>query len=141
MPQKWALGYQQSRWGYSVSQKQVEKIAENLRKYDLPCDVLHFDIDYMDGYRVFTWRKDTYEKPADFIKKMRKLGFRIITIIDPGVKKDDDYKIYQEGIKKATSLRRQMVRFTLTRFGQEMPSSQTLAVKKCVSGGLRTAGI
>ncbi len=101
MPQKWTLGYQQSRWGYSVSQKQVEKIAENLRKYDLPCDVLHLDIDYMNGYRVFTWRKDTYEKPADFVKKMRKLGFRIITIIDPGVKKDNhDYKIYQEGIEK-----------------------------------------
>lgn len=101
MPQKWTLGYQQSRWGYSVSQKQVEKIAENLRKYDLPCDVIHLDIDYMNGYRVFTWRKDTYEKPADFVKKMRKLGFRIITIIDPGVKKDNhDYKIYQEGIEK-----------------------------------------
>lgn len=101
LPQKWALGYQQSRWGYSVSQKQVEKIAENLRKYDLPCDVLHLDIDYMDGYRVFTWRKDSYEDPADFIKKMHKLGFRIITIIDPGVKKDDaGYKIYQEGLEK-----------------------------------------
>ena len=101
MPQKWTLGYQQSRWGYSVSQKQVEKIAENLRKYDLPCDVLHLDIDYMKGYRVFTWRKDTYEAPEEFIKKMRKLGFKIITIIDPGVKKDDaDYKIYQEGIEK-----------------------------------------
>ncbi|WP_172993866.1 TIM-barrel domain-containing protein, partial [Lactobacillus helveticus] len=52
------------------------------------------------GYRVFTWRKDTYEAPEDFIKKMRKLGFRIITIIDPGVKKDDGYKIYQEGLEK-----------------------------------------
>ncbi|WP_240397530.1 TIM-barrel domain-containing protein, partial [Lactobacillus crispatus] len=96
MPQKWTLGYQQSRWGYSVSQKQVEKIAENLRKYDLPCDVLHLDIDYMRGYRVFTWRKDNYESPEKFVAKMRKLGFRIITIIDPGVKKDDDYKIYKD---------------------------------------------
>ncbi|HJD35752.1 MAG TPA: hypothetical protein IAA00_02240, partial [Candidatus Blautia ornithocaccae] len=68
MPQKWTLGYQQSRWGYSVSQKQVEKIAENLRKYDLPCDVLHLDIDYMKGYRVFTWRKDTYEAQIKQIK-------------------------------------------------------------------------
>lgn len=100
MPQKWTLGYQQSRWGYSVSQKQVEKIAENLRKYDLLCDVLHLDIDYMRGYRVFTWRTDNYESSEKFVAKMRKLGFRIITIIDPGVKKDDDYKIYKEGIEK-----------------------------------------
>ena len=100
MPQKWMLGYQQSRWGYSVSQKKIEEIANNLRKYNLPCDVIHLDIDYMRGYRVFTWRDDTYENPNFFIEKMRKKGFRLMPIIDPGVKKDKDYKIYQEGIEK-----------------------------------------
>ncbi|TSO25414.1 glycoside hydrolase family 31 protein [Lactobacillus sp. LL6] len=100
IPQKWMLGYQQSRWGYSVSQEKVEEIADNLRKYDLPCDVIHLDIDYMDSYRVFTWRNDSYEKPADFVKKMRQKGFRLMPILDPGVKKDDKYNIYQEGVEK-----------------------------------------
>ena len=100
LPQKWTLGYQQSRWGYSVSQERVERIAEKLREYDLPCDVIHLDIDYMDGYRVFTWRKDTYEDPRVFVSKLNKLGFKVVTIIDPGVKKDDKYGIYQEGVKK-----------------------------------------
>lgn len=100
LPQKWMLGYQQSRWGYSISQEKVEEIADNLRKYDLPCDVIHLDIDYMDGYRVFTWRNDSYEDPKTFVKKMREKGFRLMPIIDPGVKKDDGYKIYEEGVKK-----------------------------------------
>lgn len=100
MPQKWVLGYQQSRWGYSISQEKVEEIANNLRKYDLPCDVIHLDIDYMDGYRVFTWRDDTFEDPKTFIEEMRKKAFRLMPIIDPGVKKDEGYKIYQEGVKK-----------------------------------------
>lgn len=101
LPQKWTLGYQQSRWGYSVSQERVEEIARKLREYDLPCDVIHLDIDYMDGYRVFTWRKDNYESPREFVSKLNNLGFKVVTIIDPGVKKDDKYGIYQEGVKKA----------------------------------------
>lgn len=100
LPQKWMLGYQQSRWGYSVSQKEVSRIAKKLRANDLPCDVLHFDIDYMDGYRVFTWRKDTYDDPQTFIKQLRQKGFRVMPIIDPGVKVDPNYWVYQEGIKK-----------------------------------------
>lgn len=100
LPQKWMLGYQQSRWGYSVSQREVKRIAAELRANDLPCDVLHFDIDYMDGYRVFTWRKDTYENPQKFIKELAAKGFRVVTIVDPGVKVDPNYKVYQEGLKK-----------------------------------------
>lgn len=100
LPQKWTLGYQQSRWGYSVSQSEVERIAEQLRHYDLPCDVIHFDIDYMDGYRVFTWDKQKFPDPKAFVEKLRKHGFRVMPIIDPGVKVDDHYHIYQEGLKK-----------------------------------------
>ena len=100
LPQKWTLGYQQSRWGYSVSQEEVTRIAKKLRENDLPCDVLHFDIDYMDGYRVFTWREDTYKDPKKFMSELAKKGFRVMPIIDPGVKVDKNYWVYQEGIKK-----------------------------------------
>ena len=31
---------------------------------DLPCDVLWLDIDYMDGYRVFTWDRGGVPRPA-----------------------------------------------------------------------------
>lgn len=100
LPQKWTLGYQQSRWGYSISAKKVEEIVNKMRKYHLPCDAIHLDIDYMDGYRVFTWRTDTYDDPKKFIDKLHELGLHVITIIDPGVKKDEAYRIYQEGLQK-----------------------------------------
>lgn len=100
LPQKWMLGYQQSRWGYSVSQKDIAQIASKLRENDLPCDVIHFDIDYMDGFRVFTWRKDSYDDPKKFIHELAEKGFRVMPIIDPGVKVDENYWVYQEGIEK-----------------------------------------
>lgn len=100
MPQKWMLGYQQSRWGYSVSAERVEKIAEGFAKYHLPIDVIHLDIDYMKGYRDFTWDTDKYADPKAFVAKMRKQGIRLEPILDAGVKKDDKYGIYKEGIEK-----------------------------------------
>ena len=100
LPQKWVLGYQQSRWGYSVSPEKVQEIATKLRENDLPCDVIHFDIDYMDGYRVFTWNKEKFIDPQVFVSKLRDQGFRVMPIIDPGVKQDKKYKIYKEGLKK-----------------------------------------
>lgn len=100
LPQKWMLGYQQSRWGYSVSAERVEKIAEGFAKYHLPIDVIHLDIDYMKGYRDFTWDSDKYDDPKAFVQKMRKQGIRLEPILDAGVKKDDKYGIYKEGIEK-----------------------------------------
>lgn len=99
LPQKWTLGYQQSRWGYSTSDQRVESIADGFAKYNLPIDIIHLDIDYMDGYRDFTWDQKKYNDPKAFVAKMRKRGIRLMPILDAGVKKDDKYNIYQEGIK------------------------------------------
>lgn len=98
LPQMWTLGYQQSRWSY-YPESRVMEIAENFRKRKIPCDVIHLDIDYMDGYRVFTWDKKKFEDPKKFLKNLKNMGFKIVTIIDPGVKKDEGYSIYDEGIK------------------------------------------
>lgn len=101
LPQKWTLGYQQSRWGYSASQQEVQEIADNLKKYDLPCDAIHFDVDYMEGYRVFTWDKAKFDgDPKSFVAKLKTRGIKVIPIIDPGVKKDPAYSVYAEGLKK-----------------------------------------
>lgn len=98
VPQIWTLGYQQSRWGYE-SENQVREIATNLRKYDLPCDVIHLDIDYMERFKVFTWNKEHYEDPKKLIKDLKEDGFKIVTIIDPGVKVEEGYSVYEEGVK------------------------------------------
>ncbi|TCJ18292.1 DUF5110 domain-containing protein [Rubrobacter taiwanensis] len=96
MPPLWALGHQQSRWSYMTADR-VREIAREYRERDLPCDVLYLDIDYMDGYRVFTWDKERFPDPEGLISELGEQGFRVVTIVDPGVKVDESYRIYAEG--------------------------------------------
>lgn len=98
MMQKWTLGYSQCRWSYE-NEERVMEIAENFRKRDIPCDTIYLDIDYMDGYRVFTWNNERFKAPSHMINRLKKMGFKIVTIIDPGVKVDKSYKVYKEGLK------------------------------------------
>ena len=98
LPQMWTLGYQQSRFSYTPESRLLE-IADNFRKRDIPCDVIHLDIDYMDGYRVFTWDNNKFPHPQETLGGLKKRGFKVVAIIDPAVKKDEGYKIYDEGIK------------------------------------------
>jgi alpha-glucosidase len=105
MPPRWALGFQQSRWSYS-SANEIMDVAKNFRKRKIPCDVIYCDIDYMDGYRVFTWNPKTFPRPREMIQKLRKMGFRVVTIIDPGVKNDDGYVVCRDGKEKGMFLKK-----------------------------------
>jgi alpha-glucosidase len=96
MPPLWALGNQQSRWSYERADA-LRAVAAGFRERGIPCDVLHLDIDYMDGYRVFTWDRDRFPDPAGLIADLRAQGFRVVTIVDPGVKVDERYAVYAEG--------------------------------------------
>jgi alpha-glucosidase len=99
LPQLWTLGYHQSRWSYAPESRVME-IANGFREHDIPLDVIHLDVDYMDGYRVFTWDNERFPDPKKTIETLNKKGIKVVTIIDPGVKKDRGYSIYEEGLKK-----------------------------------------
>lgn len=98
LPPIWALGNQQSRYSYTP-QKKVLEVAKTFRKKDIPCDVIYLDIDYMEGYRVFTWNKETFANYKEMLKELKDMGFKVVTIVDPGVKRDYDYSVYREGIE------------------------------------------
>ncbi len=98
LPPKWALGYHQSRWSYK-SEREVKNIAKNFRKRNIPCDVIYLDIDYMDGYKVFTINDKKFKNFKKMVEDLKKEGFKIVTIIDPGVKIEKGYKVYEEGLK------------------------------------------
>ncbi len=98
LPPKWAIGYQQCRWSYFPDSK-VREIANTFRNKRIPCDVLYLDIDYMEGYRVFTWSKKNFPFPSVLIKDLKKEGFKVVTIIDPGIKSDDSYMTYNGGLR------------------------------------------
>ena len=96
MPPLWALGNQQSRWSY-YPESRVREVARGFRESRTPADVIYLDIDYMDGFRVFTWNKERFPDPSKMISDLRAEGFRVVLIIDPGVKVDPNYYAYQQG--------------------------------------------
>jgi alpha-glucosidase len=100
LPPKWALGYQQSRYTYYPAQE-LYRLENEFRTRHIPLDVLYLDIGYMRGYRVFTWNKNLFPHPKRMISKLKKDGIKLATIIDPGIKKDSTYDIYNEGLKKS----------------------------------------
>ena len=98
LPQKWTLGYHQSRWGYD-SEETFRDIAGHLRDNRIPCDAIHFDIDYMEQYKVFTWNRERFDDPQTLIADLRKQGIKTVTIVDPGVKVEQGYAVYDEGLE------------------------------------------
>ena len=96
--QRWIYGSNQSRWGY-YTQDEVLDIADKFRELDIPCDVIHMDIDYMNGYRVFTFDDKKFPDVKGLSEKLADRGVKLISIIDPGVKKDEDYFMYKEGME------------------------------------------
>jgi alpha-glucosidase len=96
LPPMWSLGNHQSRWSY-FPEKRVREIADGFRERRIPLDVIHLDIDYMDGYRVFTWDKERFPDPARLIADLKRDGIQTVLIIDPGIKVDPKYRTYADG--------------------------------------------
>lgn len=85
LPPIWALGHQQSRWSY-YPESMVEEVVRQYRERDLPLDVLHLDIDYMQAYRVFTFDTNRFPNPKGLAERLGRQGVKLVTIVDPGVK-------------------------------------------------------
>ena len=73
MPPLWALGYHQSRWGYR-SAEEMRQLARRFRAADTPLDAIHFDIDYMHGYRDFTWHPEHFPEPGQTPERLARDG-------------------------------------------------------------------
>lgn len=98
LPQLWTLGNQQSRWSY-MSKEEVMTVVNNYQKLQIPLDVIHLDIDYMEDYKVFTTSNDRFPNFKEFTKELALKGIKVVTIIDPGVKALKGYHVYDEGIE------------------------------------------
>lgn len=98
LPPLWSLGYHQCKWSY-YPEKKVREIASTFRKLKIPCDGIYLDIDYMDGFRCFTWNNEHFPNPKKMVKELADDGFKTIVIIDPGIKIDENYDIYKQGVE------------------------------------------
>lgn len=95
----WALGFHQCRWSY-YPESRVRELAAEFRERSIPCDAIYLDIDYMDGYRCFTWNKEHFPDPQKMIADLKADGFQTIVMIDPGIRVDPDYEVYQSGMEQ-----------------------------------------
>ena len=105
MPPLWALGYHQCRWSYYPESK-VRAVTKGFRDRKIPCDAIYLDIDYMDGYRCFTWNRKYFPDPKKMVKELSAEGFKTVVIIDPGIRVDDNYWVFKEGKKNRYFCRR-----------------------------------
>jgi alpha-glucosidase len=99
LPPHWSLGYHQCRWGYRT-EAEIRNIVAGFREHHLPLEAIHLDIDYMDGFRVFTVDKQRFPDLKKLAEDLDNLGVKLITIFDPGVKIDQAYPVYRQGIEQ-----------------------------------------
>ena len=98
MPPLWSLGYQQCRYSY-VPDTRIKSVADTFRLKNIPCDVIWMDIDYMERFKVFTFDPVKIPDPKGVNDYLHKKGFHSIWMIDPGVKVEKDYPVYESGTK------------------------------------------
>ncbi len=99
LPPLWALGHHLCRWD-DFNEGVIRRIADACRAHGIPCDSVWLDIDHMDGFRIFTWDKAKFPDPAGFAAELQGKGFRLVAILDPGVKMDPGYHVYDEGARR-----------------------------------------
>lgn len=96
---KWAFGYQQSRWGYQ-NEEDVRNVVKHHRRCGIPLDAVYLDIDYMDHYKDFTVDKERFSDLKGLADEMKKQGVHLVPIIDAGVKIEQGYSVYEEGVRE-----------------------------------------
>ncbi len=101
LPPIWAIGYQQSRWSYEDEEK-IRFLSEKFKELEIPCDVFYLDIAYMEGYRCFTVDKNRF---PNLRKLSQEIPQKLVAIIDPGLKKDENYGVYREGLERNVFLK------------------------------------
>jgi alpha-glucosidase len=99
LPPLWSLGYHQCRW-FHYTEDAVEALARRHRDEQIPCDAMWLDIEYMDGYRVFTWNTDAFPDVGAMLKRLADDGFRVIAIVDPGVKYETGYWVFDQALAR-----------------------------------------
>jgi alpha-glucosidase len=103
LPPKWALGFQQCRYSY-YPESEVLAVAKAFRDKKMPADVIYLDIHHMEAYKVFTFDGEKFPNPKALIQRLKEKGFKVVVILDPGIKTEAGYTPYQEGLEQGLFL-------------------------------------
>ncbi len=99
IPPRWAFGYGQSRWGYQSSED-IREVVRRHGEQKLPLDSVYLDIDYMERYKDFTINRETFPDFEALAAEMKKEHIHLVLIIDGGVKVEEGYDVYEEGVQE-----------------------------------------
>ncbi|MEM1423413.1 MAG: TIM-barrel domain-containing protein, partial [Planctomycetota bacterium] len=95
MPPMWSVGYHQSKYSY-FPQSNVVATAQEFRDRQIPAEVIWMDIDYMDGFRNFSFNSSAFPNPAQLNSDLDGLGFQAVWMANCGQKVDGGWSVYQE---------------------------------------------
>lgn len=98
LPPYFALGYHHSKWSFN-DQKDVEEVDQNFDLNEIPYDVIYLDIDYTDQMKYFTFDLQKFPDPLGLCDALEQKGRKLVTIIDPHIKCQKEYFLYDEGVK------------------------------------------
>lgn len=93
--QLFSLAYHQCRWNYN-DEDDVAGVDAGFDEHDIPLDVIWLDIEHTDGKRYFTWDPNKFPTPAVMQERLAAKQRKLVVIIDPHIKRDDNYKVYKE---------------------------------------------
>lgn len=99
MPPLFAIAYHQCRWNYR-DEEDVYHVDSKFDEHDIPYDVLWLDVEHTDGKKYFTWDRVLFPNPEEMQNKLASKGRRMVTIVDPHIKRDDSYHIHKEASEK-----------------------------------------
>lgn len=97
LPPPYSIGLHQCRWNY-FSGDEVMQVEAGYDLVDIPLDAIWLDIEYTAGRskKYFTWDPISFGNHIEVAKNLSSRGRRLIAIIDPHIKKEDGYDIYEE---------------------------------------------
>lgn len=99
LPPLFSLAYHQSRWNYN-DQEDVRTVDSSFDEHDIPYDTIWLDIEHTDGKKYFTWDTHKFPDPEVMIRNLTGKGRRMVTIIDPHIKRESGYFIHSEASDK-----------------------------------------
>ncbi|KAG8177548.1 hypothetical protein JTE90_015952 [Oedothorax gibbosus] len=104
LPPLFSLGYHQCRWNYR-DQDDVRNVDASFDEYDIPYDVLWLDLDHTHDRKYFTWEPFKFSDPIGMQNNLTAKGRKMVTLVDPHIKRDNSYYIYKEGTDKGLFIR------------------------------------